>query len=181
LFRKFNKDERKGDFVIIHLNPDIFHTINEIMGLAVRKSKGERMAERTALEIQALQLIVEGNSEIPFIPDFKGRLGYFLEYLSVKLIIEYTSVETENKPYFQPYHNFITWKQAEKIFHKLLESSFGFNLKKQLHKKLYDQFKKSFEKLIDFSPDKPFYENKRDLISKQNNKISAEDEGIYNP
>ena len=75
LFRKFNKDERKGDFVILHLNPDIFHETNRIMELAGRFDRGEKMPDIiTALEICELKHIIQGESEIPFIPDFKGNI-----------------------------------------------------------------------------------------------------------
>lgn len=80
---------------------------------------------------------------------------------------------------FQPFHNYISWPQAEKIFHKLVESSFKFNLKKQLHKKLFDQYKKSFQNLIDFEGDKPFFENERDAYSKQTMVKIDEEEGKY--
>lgn len=46
----------------------------------------------------------------------------------------------------------ITWKEAEQIFYRLIESTFKFHLKKNFHTKLHKIFKQNFEKLEDYDP-----------------------------
>lgn len=57
--------------MILHLNPDIFHTINKIMHDAYRYKKGEAV-DCSAIEKNELEKLAEGKSEIPFMPDFEG-------------------------------------------------------------------------------------------------------------
>lgn len=64
--------ERKGDFVILHLNPDIFSTINEIMRDAYDLKNGKPV-NKSAIEKSELQKVAQGNSDISFLPNFDGE------------------------------------------------------------------------------------------------------------
>jgi hypothetical protein len=60
LLRQFNKEKNKGDFVIIHLNPDYFHTIQ---GLRNKANKPKYGLLKEAIE----------DDKIPFMKDVPGK------------------------------------------------------------------------------------------------------------
>lgn len=72
LFRQINKDRNKGDYVIVNLNPDIFHTIQFLNSNAEIVGSGGNAANFNAVEKNELDKIQKGESEIPFLKNVDG-------------------------------------------------------------------------------------------------------------
>lgn len=58
---------------MLNLNPDIFLTINRIMRDAAQFKAG-KLQKKSPILLNELQRVIDGSSEVPFLPSFKGTL-----------------------------------------------------------------------------------------------------------
>lgn len=79
LFREFNKNRNKGDYLIINLNPDIFHTIQFLRSNAEIISMGRNPENFNPIEREQLSKIHSGESEISFMDLAEGNITLFPE------------------------------------------------------------------------------------------------------
>ena len=147
LFREFNKERNKGDFVVIHLNPDILHTIQKIESAVEIIQNGGEPEFLSPVEIDDVQKFIDGHFEIPFLDEYQGT--------------RFTCFWLQDD-FFVPKNNYIQWAEAKQFFLKLVESSFNYHLKDKFLQKLYKSFKRQFFNLKDFSMEDAFYGDERD-------------------
>ena len=75
--------------MVLHPNPDIFHSINEIMIAANKLHNGQNLPGKSPVELEELARIVDGSTDIPFMPKFKGTSNYDFKRLDFFLFVAF--------------------------------------------------------------------------------------------
>jgi hypothetical protein len=86
LLREFNKQRNKGEFLVIHLNPDIFHTIQRIQSGAEEIEGGQEPKGYSPMELEDLKKYVSGEYSIPFMENYKGKFHEICVFLFLLML-----------------------------------------------------------------------------------------------